>query len=145
MKYNFKLHPVYRWWHKFPIYAIKNIIDFNRQIKWLYQRAFRGYSDCDNWDIAGYLCIIMPDMLRNLDRCGHPLGSTSKEWSAALEKMAKGFEAVDKLHNLENWENSEHPWTAKQKQESHKRDLADQKTFKAGMKLFTRWYRNLWD
>lgn len=43
-------------------------------LRWSRQRIVRGYSDCDIWDMYGYLQTLLPDMLQNLkdNRYGSP-------------------------------------------------------------------------
>ena len=36
---------------------------FGRQWKWAYQRATKGYADCDTWSISSWFLSVIPDML----------------------------------------------------------------------------------
>lgn len=94
-------------------------------MKHLYQRGKRGYSDRDVWDMNHYLSKIIPPMLRQMISGGycHPIGLTPKKWDNIREKIALGFEASEK--------------------EEQSKDL--DKQFDEGMKLFVKYYKNLWD
>ena len=61
---------------RYPSNWIKNIRLFFRRYKWAYQRAKRGYADCDIWNFDSYLEKIISKGLRELE---HTLrGSSSK-------------------------------------------------------------------
>ena len=99
-----------------------------RELKWKWQRSQRGFSDADVWDTNSYLAKIIPPMVRQLDEgCSYPGGTgkanTPEKWKAILEEIAVGFEAF----------------------EGDIGKIGDEKKFKNGMKLFVKWFPNLWD
>lgn len=110
------------------------ITDQLRKIKYAYQRATRGYSDEDWWDIGGFLSKIVPKMVRKLkeDGIGHPMTLTEKQWASILEKIAVGFEAYDELLD-------ELPLP------SSGRYKTLEKRWKTGSSLFVEWMHSLWD
>lgn len=110
--------------------------DFWRELKWKWQRAQRGYSDSDRWDLDSYLSGWLPQALREMKNGmsypGWGEASTSKKWAKILEDMAKGFDA----HRILSEEMIDQT-TARGKK------LVAQK--EKGMKLFVEWFNNLWD
>jgi hypothetical protein len=116
--------------------------DMWMKIKWFIQRGMRGYADEDWWDLGDYLASWMPKALRDMKRNvhSHPIDdevNTVKEWEAVLEKIARGFEAKRKQDEL-TWD--------KKRTEHFKRNWNKlQKEFEEGMKLFIKFYDNLWD
>ena len=117
----------------------------------MYQRATRGYADCDVWSIDDYLNSWLPSALRDLKGTAHPcLGNgvcpsdcdCDTQWDAKLETMALGFEASQRLNDLA-WDDECGPnpdrecierWTAK-----------EEVTRKAGFARFAEYYRGLWN
>ena len=61
-------------------------------IKWFFQRLFRGYSDYDMIDYDQFICRkILPSLrywVRRKDRFGYPVSLSSKEeWDNILEEI----------------------------------------------------------
>ena len=80
-------------------YIFKNLGYGIRFLKWRYQRAMRGYSDCDVWNMDSYLYKILPNMLNQLadTTSGYP-GRYSKEYGEyypALEKLLTDKDKVE--------------------------------------------------
>lgn len=98
--------------------------DYLRRIKYVYQRAVRGYDDTLFWDLAEYLDPIIIAFLTNLrdNGMGYPHGMTETKWKKTLDIMIKGF-SKDK-----------YAWTKK-----------DMEKRKEALVLFAYWYDNLWD
>ena len=57
-------------WH-----LLLNLKYFFRSLKWMWQRAVRGYADCDLWNLDYYLKSILPSMLRDFTdkTMGYPM------------------------------------------------------------------------
>jgi len=109
-----------------------------QDIKSFYQRGTRGYSDVDVWDLGYYVSSFMPEAIRKLKSdnpsivSAHPTGvKTRKEWDKMLEKMAKGFEAVNKIADILNL--------------TPEKFKKLEKTKKEGMAIFAEWIEALWD
>lgn len=117
---------------RYPVDAIGTIY---RQIKWFIQRGLYGYADCDWWGLSWYLSQWMPSALRKYRRgIGYPgygRANTHKKWVEITEKMAKAFEAQNKLADITDWNSPERKQLEKEWEE--------------GMRLFVRWYPHLWD
>ena len=124
---HFIYYPIYRFFDK-----IKNIPD---EIKYFLQRGKRGFSDRDAWSIDYYLSSWMPKALRTMKKgWGYPgLGrvNTHQKWSVILEKMAKGFDASRKIGEY------------KYRSTTQLKKL--QAVQKEGLKLFIKYFDNLWD
>lgn len=123
-----------------------------RRTKWFFQRGWRGYADCDNWSIDGYLNSWMPEAIRKLKNgFGYPTDvyvelfpeddfslnnlahSTiaHAKWHEILEDIALGFEAGQKICEYEF--------------EGIKELNTLQAQLDKGLRLFGRYYLNLWD
>jgi len=121
------------------------------RIKWFIQRGYRGYADCDNWDLGYYLARWMPQAIRNLKKGIGTPGSvlcalypkkieyTTQEyetasmmWQDILEQIAMGFEAINKQAEELNWP------------DSPRAKFLDSLVAQ-GMKQFVKYYQNLWD
>ena len=150
---------------KLPENWISNTQSFFHGLKYLKQRAFRGYADCDLWSIDCYLCEIMPKMLKRLQETthGYPIGFTEETWDQALDKMIEGFEAAKRIIDDEYMDKVQPDWYKKIMTmdkankfdepiftvESNKKALemikADEELFKTSMKIFVDNYFGLWD
>lgn len=92
-------------WDKFcRFFRIKwdKLIRIPNKIKWAFQRAKRGYSDCDIWGLDGYLIDILINGISQLKNnlCGYPASMNSiKEWEEVLDKMIDGFKLSQTLIN----------------------------------------------
>lgn len=108
-----------------PVYLIsQKTKDFFKEIKYFFQRGFRGYSDEDIYDIDVWFCKIFPLMLRDLskhlDKVPQAPMSLLKEireipayenytdeeieiafakWQAILEDMASSFEKGNRYND----------------------------------------------
>lgn len=55
----------YRWKYFFSN-PFSTIFYFLNKVKWFFQRAFRGWADCDVWNMDAYLAKVISQMTRNL-------------------------------------------------------------------------------
>jgi len=132
------------------------------QIKWAWQRIFRGYDDRITWGLNGYLSEFMPKIIKTMIESLHgtPMneeteeGMTIKEWKGILEKIALGFEAADKLNDNKYMKKVKLKEPRKDifGEDSYDDYVFDQKIydnlndqFDYGMKLFHKYYFHLWD
>ncbi len=90
-----------------------------RQLKWAWQRVYRGWDDRVIWSIDWYLCEMLPVWLRTLrEITGEPpvefcdeldnvysIGESQRMWSCILDEIADGFEAS--LKNILNMESDD--------------------------------------
>jgi len=125
------------------------IPDKYRNFRYNLQRFRRGYSDRDCWSIDYFLVDIIPKMLRQLKKnchgCPGDLFDNKKKdnqchkWDKVLIEMAEGFESGEKILNMEFMEDGDTTEQWKKKQELL------YKKFDTGMKLFVKYFFNLWD
>jgi len=122
------------------------------QLKWFFQRAWRGYGDNDSWSLDDYLNSWLPQAIRSLKSgSGYPVDvyltlypnedwmnmdpihSTlaHAHWHEILESMAQGFEAAAKISAFEFDGATELDTLQRQMHE--------------GLRLFSQYYQNLWD
>jgi hypothetical protein len=127
---------------------------WGREIKWAWQRVFRGWDDTVTWNIDMHLNEVLPQWLRVLrdEGTGFPVcmydhadwlrivegakpeGSTERasgRWRYILSRMIAGFEAGQKL---DQWE-----W----RDENERQQLQAQ--LDEALKLFAEYYQALWD
>lgn len=104
------------WWIRHGIWS--RLSDIPRNIKYFFQRGFRGYSDCDLWGTWDYLGPLILNMLVDLKRIKHGTPATEdpitgkfsddpdkdydeKRWDDILDKMIRGFAIIAKIQNGE--------------------------------------------
>lgn len=143
-----------RWFYS-PSSFWSNIVATSRWLKHCWQRAFRGWADCDCWGIASYLVEIMPPMLKRFkaDMHGYPgwgQASTPEKWDAVLDKIIEGFEAGRRVNDDDYYMSTNADiLTRKPAREEVlswvKLSKVDQKIFNDDMKLFIKWFFHLWD
>ena len=104
-----------------------------REVKYAWQRARRGYSDRDLWDLSSYLAnILVPGLTALRDNnTGFPAGLTQKQWKKELDIMIRGFEAHRAIC-MGEYEGVN----------TIKRYLSIQNK---GLEKFTKHYNSLWD
>ena len=97
-RYDFR-NPFKRIWHNFT--------NFFKQIKWAYQRATRGYSDWDLWDLDSYYVQLMINSMHDFAEKtnSHPSGMTHEDWQELVHTIARCFEESQESleDNLESW------------------------------------------
>ena len=109
-----------------------------RWFKWWYQRAKRGYANCDVWSLDWYLNSWLPQAIRQLKNSGYPADLTPQKWNDVLERIALGFESADRINKMANWGDNNSDI-------AKSLDEKDFKLFKYGMGLFAKYYMSLWN
>jgi len=147
--------PAYMRWFYRPSTFWENICSSLRWIKHCWQRAFRGYADCDCWEIASYLAEILPPMLKQfkVNLHGYPgwgQASTPEKWDSLIDRMIEGFEAANRVAEDDYFkETNADILTRKPTREEVlvwvEASERDQKIFKDSMRVFTKWFFGLWD
>ncbi|KKN50776.1 hypothetical protein LCGC14_0629460 [marine sediment metagenome] len=143
-----------RWFYK-PSTFWKNVCSTFLWVRHCWQRAFRGYADCDCWSIASYLTEIMPPMLKqfktDLHGCpGWGEAATQEKWDYLIDRMIEGFEAAKRVEKDEYYMGTNADiLTRKPSSEEVKSWIelseADLKIFEDNMKPFVKWFFHLWD
>lgn len=138
-------------WYKEIYYKIYRFFyrigEIPREIKWFFQRGKNGYAECDVWSLCNYLEEWLPkairDLKENISGCPSELydkenkGKECERWENILEKIIQGFEASRSLSNLDFF-------TEDNKIDKKKEEELNRK-FNEGMKLFAKYFNNLWD
>jgi len=147
--------PAYERWFYSPKTFWENIVETSHWFKYLWQRAFRGWADCDCWSIASYLVEIMPPMLKRFKRDlhGYPgwgQASTPEKWDYLIDQMIEGFEAgkrveVDDYYMATNADILTRNPTREEVLSWNELYKVDRKIFNDNMKLFIKWFFHLWD
>lgn len=147
--------PSYMRWFYSPSTFWRNITATFDWTRHCWQRAFRGWADCDCWNIASYLVEIMPPMLQKFkaDTHGYPgwgQAATPEKWDALLDKMVEGFEAGkrvvdDDYYLTTNADILTRKPTREEVLSWVELAKADHKIFSVNMKLFVKWFFHLWD
>lgn len=62
-----------------------------KNIKYIYQRAIKGYCDGDLWDLSFFFSELIPDCLEQFSKVthSHPYDTTYEEWQEYLLKIAR--------------------------------------------------------
>ena len=117
-------------WQQFPGHRIL------KDIRWILQKIFRGYSDIDLWNLDNHLTVIVLKRLRafkEMKRSGCPAEIHCQEdWEKILDDMIRGFEC----HLIA--EDCDSNFTI-EKYEEFQRDI------NLGLGLFTKYFQCLWD
>lgn len=111
------------------------IKEYTDQIKWYFQKKFRGYADIEVWglDIA-IAKFVLPRLraLRRLPPMGHPIELTYEEWLEILDKMIYAMEFIVRD---ENGQMGREEYCS---QENHGK-------VKEGLELLGKYFMDLWD
>lgn len=142
------------------------ILDFfkylPKEIKWFFQRGFKGYCDRDVWNIDSWFERNIIPMLKELKETKHsyPMDMTEKQWEIELDNMIHCFEEMtdDCSEKNEYWEEyKKHLFSIKKKEDLDKElqekwlkreeEIEDyQVSMKnKALKMFSKHYYNLWD
>ena len=113
------------------------MINLINKIKYFIQRGKRGFSDEDVWDFNYYLSNVISKGLRQLaeNKISYPINLTDEQWTDILYKIVHGLEApiiADDNVDLEfdEWKKGLNEALNKEKK---------------ALKLFVKYYSNLWD
>lgn len=133
----------YRW-----RYFYKNIYDIIKYsphtIKYIFQRIFYGYAECDVWSIDYHLSNIIPNMIRDLrhHHHGHPMDLKDEKWNEILIEIENAFRLDQVIDDLRVWSYYKKHFgkdVAFEKQEFFRKKRDE------GFQLFIKYYNNLWD
>lgn len=125
----------YAIWRFFHYNNLFHPIRLSHEIKWVIQRARRGWADCDTWNLDSYLIKVISNSLSYLKKTkqgipssmfnpedyiyeGYAIGNPSEEgiaraearWNTTIDKMIDGFKANERMReNLYEEELGEYP------------------------------------
>lgn len=122
---------------------------WDKRVKHYWQRAKRGYSIWDLWNLNTYLAKLLANSLEDLANTTHgyaPEFETIEEWRQALREMSQGFRAfneedVSPLSNLDF--DTLFSSIGNQKLQENYSVLRER--FDKGMSLFHKYFNHLWD
>lgn len=140
----------------------RKLSDWKYEIRWAWQRVFRGYDDQITWGIDHWLVDYLPEIIRKMKNNlhGHPgnpfgkqtgLPKNEKEWKDILEKIAIGFESGGKICDRDYMVRSKEKYIDGAFKGENKYKVGKKrynqlvKEFDEGMKLFHRHFFDLWD
>jgi len=142
----------------------RNIRLFFRRYKWAYQRATRGYADCDVWDLDHFYTRLFAGSLNRLAdiAAGYPGNDqfpTYEDWINYLREMAQLFSQSLESNNYypapaeEKWWdwNQKHGWKDENPfaddmiKEAHENALNREADFNKAWEMMGKVYEHLWD
>jgi hypothetical protein len=99
--------------------------DDERQEQWAKERAERGFDDTETWNLN---CVIAKFLVPRLEafkerHICHPSALTMEEWDCVLQKIIDGFKEMENYDDITNF---------------------DYDKVRKGLKLFRKWYFDLW-
>ena len=122
-------------------------------IKWPWQRFSRGFDDRATWSLDHTIAKFAIPRLEHLKKTTHGYpgvkgANTPEEWIECIDKMIWSFQYT--LSEYDLYDNSICDWSCKESREYHvkkrgKQNKRDFVRFRAGMRLFAKFYPNLWD
>lgn len=122
-----------------------NIKYLPRAIKYRFQRAFRGWADCDTWDMDFWFMEVMKPMLQHLrdTHQGHPGELTEEAWNVVLDRMI--FLLTEMDENTCSQQNT--LWEDKDKALAREMDICEYRNACKDefFRLFSKYFYNLWD
>ena len=140
-------------WYKSAFwFLVREIPNLPKTIKWRTQRLFRGYSDCDLWGLDEHLAKLIVKRLkafRKIKRHGIPCdfakGDSDEDfekglikWEEIIDEMIWTFEYVINDYCFGVDEVFEPKYNKEKAEELGKR-------YEKGIKLFAKYFSNLWD
>ena len=116
---------------------LHKIGDYRREVKWAWQRVFRGYDDTAYWGLYNYLTDIALPVLKWYRKNAHgvpgmvckdkePMEKSVERWNKILDKMIYAFQVIKDDENF-----------------IEPKEV--QKKVDEGLKLFAKYYQTLWD
>lgn len=99
--------------------------DDRREPEFAEQRKTRGFDDTETWALAGTIAQFVLPRLKCFREAsaGMPFEETEKSWNKKLDAMITAFELVTKDRGFTDDEG---------------------KAYTKGMRLFAKWFRDLW-
>jgi hypothetical protein len=136
-------------------YLWEVITDFPRVVKYSWQRARRGWADCDIWSVDIWFMKVIPEMLEKLAKNDHgfPIDfekgleksdSGHNAWKRTLQQMAHDLRALQR--HEDRWFGGESPrWTKARHDGCMKEEEEAYSKVKAGLLSFYEYFFSLWD
>lgn len=73
--------------------GVRNVRYFPDEVKYVYQRARRGWADHDLWDADNYIVDLLVGMLQRykIAAIGYPADTTEEAWDARIDEIIWGL------------------------------------------------------
>lgn len=166
-KLNVFNNPYYKW--RYPDCWIKNIRMFFRSFKWAYQRATKGFANCDTYDLDSYYLDIFTGTLNYLadNHWGYPGNDKfpdDESWTKYLKDMAQKFYNANETNNAfptpeaDKWwkwieehpkenliDKNDNPYGKSMFDEANELDRKRDAELHEGIKMLDEVYWSLWD
>ena len=140
------------WWTEvyYWIYRLLLKIEgFPREIKWFFQRARKGFAECDVWELSHYLASVIAGSVKRLKEIQHGIPGeiwtkdktekqAMKEWNEILDKIIDSFGSLRDIDVIADVE----PFNP---EKSLKIIKKIEKEALVGQELFLKYFGNLWD
>ena len=106
-----------------------------KDIRWTLQTIFKGYNDFDLWNLSYHLAEIILKRLeefKKMKRVGFPCKISEEKWEEILDEMIEGFrcQVVERDGDLCS---------------TLEEQVQLQKKVDRGLKLFSKYFQDLWD
>ena len=144
--------------HSWRLHPIENIMDWFRHMRWYYQRAVYGYSDCDRWGLFSYVSHIIEHMTAELAEKASGYPGTGWEEPFDPDNPANtvlhvpfspGGPTAEEVYSLEEWQvilrTISAGFAAASRLLTLDEEPDDAELFEHGMELFKEWFFSLWD
>lgn len=143
------------------IYRILDFIKYlPKEIKWFFQRGFKGYCDRDVYGIDNWFENVIIPMLEQLQKIkqGYPINMTEKQWDIALSNMIYCFkESTEKYCSEKNEYEDEYTKDLFNSREEFNEELRNkwlkreeeiemyrEKMKNEALEMFSKYYYDLW-
>jgi hypothetical protein len=127
------------WWpYRFWTYQV---VYLPKEIKWHWQRAFRGWADCDVWSMDNHLSRLIEEMTAYLakNHVGHPADMTDERWTNRLLFVSRSFRDYRKWQE-ESFYRKDHD-----SDEYKIKENLIQENWDKAWEVFHKRYDSLWD
>lgn len=134
----FKYVFCYNWLR--PAGFLKNISRIPLGIKWAWQRVFRGFAECDTWNLDNYLLDIIIGGLRHLADYAHSYPESfgsCENWQNWLRETAN---MIEEGNDIEWWYENEWPYEDTAKEMKRRQEVLDN-----GLARLIEHFKSLWD
>lgn len=163
--FSVSFHPLrWYWWRQ-----VFDLPYHLRKVKWYFQRANRGWADCDTWGLDSYICEVLVPALEHLKKWkhGYPVPPDAvftddcqnatdeeyarwqQEWDARLDEMIAGFRAAAAMQDIPDEFVSDDPESQlgiRLDMEAMDKWRAEQEAIRQkGFAVFTEYFHALWD
>ena len=132
------------WW--FIRHGIWNrIYDYWREVKWGFQRMFRGYDDTAVWSLDSYITDIALPVLKYLRHHGCSIGNVDGWENMSFDEVElERYKVMDKIIlAFQIMKDNDMDY------EFHNHDVEyykeQQRKIQEGLQLFAKYYESLWD